>query len=69
LPMSSELLERLAEAVVDGRIVTPPITQISLEDAPAALNSAQPRPVGGKTVITLEPTLADAIAITLGIGY
>jgi hypothetical protein len=55
LPMSSELLERLAQAVVDGRIVTPPITRISLEAVPAALNPAQARPVGGKTVITLEP--------------
>jgi NADPH:quinone reductase len=53
LPMSTELLERLAQAVVDGRIVTPPITRISLEEAPAALNPAQARPVGGKTVITL----------------
>jgi NADPH2:quinone reductase len=53
LPMSSALLERLAHAVVDGRIVTPPITRISLEDVPAVLNSSQARPVGGKTVITL----------------
>ena len=53
LPMSSELLERLAEAVADGRIVAPPITRISLEEAPAALNPAQARPVSGKTVITL----------------
>ncbi len=53
LPMSRELLERLAQAVVDGRIVTPPITRISLEQVPAALNPAQGRPVGGKTVITL----------------
>jgi hypothetical protein len=40
LPMSSELLERLAQAVVDGRIVTPPITRISLEEVPAALSAA-----------------------------
>jgi NADPH:quinone reductase-like Zn-dependent oxidoreductase len=53
LPMSSELLQRLAEAVVDGRIVTPPITRISLEDVPAALNPAQARPARGKTVIAL----------------
>jgi NADPH2:quinone reductase len=53
LPISSELLERLARAVVDGRIVTPPITRISLEEVPAALNSAQTRPTRGKTVITL----------------
>ena len=52
LQMSSELLERVAEAVADGRIVAPPITRISLEDAPAALDPAQARPAGGKTVIT-----------------
>jgi hypothetical protein len=53
LPMSSELLERLARAVVDGRVATPPITRISLEEAPAALNPAQARSGGGKTVIAL----------------
>jgi NADPH:quinone reductase-like Zn-dependent oxidoreductase len=53
LPMSSELLERLAQAVVDGRIVTPPITRISLDEVPAALSTAQSRPARGKTVITL----------------
>jgi NADPH:quinone reductase len=53
LPMSSELLERLAQAVVEGRIVTPPITRISLEEVPAALSTTQARPVRGKTVITL----------------
>ena len=53
LPASSELFERVAEAVADGRIVAPPITRISLEEVPAALSSAQARPVGGKTVITL----------------
>jgi NADPH2:quinone reductase len=52
LPMSSELLERLAQAVADGRIVAPPITRISLEEVPAALNPAQARPASGKTVIT-----------------
>ena len=53
LPMSSELLQRVAEAVADGRIVAPPITRISLEDAPAALDPAQARPASGKTVIKL----------------
>src|ERR1700746_200892 len=53
LPMSSELLERLAQAVVDGRIVTPPITRISLEEVPAALRAKQARPARGKTVIAL----------------
>jgi hypothetical protein len=46
-------LDRLALAVVDDRIVTPPITRISLEEAPAALNPAQARPARGKTVIAL----------------
>ena len=53
LPMSSELLERLAKTVVDGRIVSPPITRISLEEAPAALTTAKVRPARGKTVIAL----------------
>ncbi len=51
LPASSELFERVAEAVADGRIVAPPITRTSLEEVPAALSSAAP-PAGGKTVIT-----------------
>jgi NADPH2:quinone reductase len=53
LQASSELFERLAQAVADGRILAPPITPISLEEAPAALNPVKARLVGGKTVITL----------------
>jgi NADPH:quinone reductase-like Zn-dependent oxidoreductase len=53
LPMSSELLERLAEAVLDGRVVPPPITRIPLEEVPAALNPAQALQARGKTVIAL----------------
>jgi NADPH:quinone reductase len=53
LQPSSELFERVAEAVADGRIAAPPITRIALEEAPAALNPAQPRPASGKTVIAL----------------
>jgi NADPH:quinone reductase len=53
LPMTSELLKRLAAGVVDGSIVVPPITRISLEEAPAALDPAQARPASGKTVIAL----------------
>ena len=52
LQPSSELFERVAEAVADRRIVAPPITRISLEEVPAALSSAQARPASGKTVIT-----------------
>jgi threonine dehydrogenase-like Zn-dependent dehydrogenase len=53
LPMSRELLERLAQAVVNGRILAPPIVRISLEEVPAALRAAQARPTRGKTVIAL----------------
>jgi NADPH:quinone reductase len=53
LPSSSELFERVAEAVADGRIVAPPITRISLDEVPAALDPAHARPASGKTVITL----------------
>jgi hypothetical protein len=53
LPSSSELFDRVAEAVVDGRIVAPPITRISLDEVPAVLSSAQARPASGKTVIAL----------------
>jgi NADPH:quinone reductase len=52
LQPSSELFERVAEAVADGRIVAPPITRISLEEVPAVLSSPQTRPASGKTVIT-----------------
>ena len=53
LQMSSELLQRVAEAVIDGRIVVPPISRIPLEEAPAALDPAKAQPASGKTVITL----------------
>jgi NADPH2:quinone reductase len=53
LSESSELLERVAEAVANGRITVPPITRISLEEAPAVLDPAQGQPASGKTVITL----------------
>jgi threonine dehydrogenase-like Zn-dependent dehydrogenase len=53
LQASGDLLDRLADAVLTGRIAAPPITRISLGDAPAALSGANDRPVEGKTVITL----------------
>jgi NADPH:quinone reductase len=46
--MSSELLEQLADAVVSGRIVAPPISQIDLDDVPTLNGRAQ---ADGKTVI------------------
>jgi len=53
LASSTELFERVANAVADGSIVAPPITRISLEEAPAVLSPAGARPASGKTVITL----------------
>ena len=51
LGASSELLERLADAVMAGRIVPPPITDVTLDDAPAVL--ARNGHADGKTVIAL----------------
>jgi NADPH2:quinone reductase len=53
LQPSVESLDRLADAVLTGRIVAPPITRISLEDAPAVLRGENNRPVEGKTVVSL----------------
>jgi NADPH2:quinone reductase len=53
LQPSGETLVRLADALVAGRIVAPPITRISLDDVPAFLDAANERSVEGKTVITL----------------
>ena len=50
LEVSSGLLERLAAAVVSGRIVVPPITQIELDDVPRL--NGKPN-ADGKTVIIL----------------
>ena len=51
--VSSQLLDRIAQAVSTGRIVAPPIVRISLDDAPAVLWAAGHRPADGKTVITV----------------
>jgi NADPH2:quinone reductase len=45
--MSSEVLERLAGAVVSGRIAVPPITRVDLDDVPTLNGHLE-----GKTVIT-----------------
>jgi threonine dehydrogenase-like Zn-dependent dehydrogenase len=55
LQASSDLLDRLAKSLVRGRILAPPITQISLNEAPSVLSGANDRPVEGKTVIALRP--------------
>ena len=49
--VSSDLLERVADELVAGRIAPPPITDIGLDDVPAAFKA-----IGhgdGKTVITM----------------
>ena len=51
--MSRELLARVAQAVASERIASPPIRQITLEEAAASLDPTRPRQSGGKTVITL----------------
>jgi NADPH2:quinone reductase len=53
LDESSELLERVAAALVTGSIVAPPITRIALEEVPAILSGSQTANADGKTVITL----------------
>ena len=50
---SSELFERVAQAVADGWIAPPPITRIALEDVPDVFGSAQTRSISGKTVVVL----------------
>jgi len=53
LRQSSELLERVAQALVDHTVTEPPLTRISLDDVPAMFGS-QGRPTpDGKTVIVL----------------
>jgi NADPH:quinone reductase-like Zn-dependent oxidoreductase len=50
LPMSTALLEQLADAVVSGRIVVPPIAQVKLDDVVEPNGRASS---DGKTVIDL----------------
>jgi NADPH2:quinone reductase len=47
--MSSAVLERLADAVVNGRIVVPPITRVELDAVPGLNGGGH---AGGKSVIT-----------------
>jgi NADPH:quinone reductase-like Zn-dependent oxidoreductase len=50
---TSEVLKRVAEDLVDGRIVAPPITRIALDEVPSAMGSNPHRRSEGKTVIVL----------------
>lgn len=49
LEASNDLLERLADAVVNGRVVVPPITEVNFDDVPGL--NGKPK-AEGKTVIT-----------------
>jgi NADPH:quinone reductase-like Zn-dependent oxidoreductase len=53
LQPSSVLLDRVATALVTGQNIAPPITRITLDQAPVLLSGANTVPAGGKTVITL----------------
>lgn len=51
LESSSKLLCRVADALVKRSIVPPPITRITLDEAPAAFIGTIQRPIDGKPVI------------------
>jgi NADPH:quinone reductase-like Zn-dependent oxidoreductase len=53
LQPSGEVLARLADAVVSGRIAAPPITRIPLDGVPAFLAATDLPPVEGKTIVTI----------------
>jgi NADPH2:quinone reductase len=53
LRMTSELLERVAQGLADGTVVEPPITRVSLDDAPGLCGALKRTPRDGKTVIVL----------------
>jgi NADPH:quinone reductase-like Zn-dependent oxidoreductase len=53
VPASAELLDRVAQALVTGSIVPPPINRISLQQAPAVLAGENGSLPDGKTVIVV----------------
>ncbi len=53
LRQTSELLERVAEDLVDRRVDSPPLTRISLDEVPSAMCWPGHHRSGGKTVIVL----------------
>lgn len=50
---TSELIERVGEALVDRSVTVPPITHIGLDDVPALFGPSGPPNPDGKTVIML----------------
>jgi NADPH:quinone reductase-like Zn-dependent oxidoreductase len=53
VPASTELLERVADALAAGRVVAPPINRISLTQAPAVFAGEYGSLRDGKTVIVM----------------
>jgi NADPH:quinone reductase len=53
LRQTSEVLERLADDLIDHRIVPPPVTRIALDEVPAAMGPRSHRHHDVKTVIVL----------------
>jgi NADPH2:quinone reductase len=53
VPASSELLQRVADALASGSILAPPINRISLAEAPAVFAAENGSLLGGKTVIVI----------------
>ena len=51
---TSELLERVADALIGGRIVAPPIKRVTLDEVPSTLIAAESGHADGKTVIELD---------------
>jgi catechol 2,3-dioxygenase-like lactoylglutathione lyase family enzyme len=51
---TTELLERVADAIVSGRIAAPPIKRVALEEVPDALAAAESGHADGKTVIAID---------------
>jgi NADPH:quinone reductase-like Zn-dependent oxidoreductase len=50
---TSEVLDRVAKDVVDGRVIPPPITRITLGEVPSVLRARPDHHADGKTVIAL----------------
>jgi NADPH2:quinone reductase len=53
LRMTTDLLERVAHALVEGRVAEPPITRISLDDVPTICRASNQPKADGKVVIVL----------------
>jgi catechol 2,3-dioxygenase-like lactoylglutathione lyase family enzyme len=57
---TAELLERVADALIQGSIVAPPIRRVTLDEVPSVLIAAESEHADGKTVIALD--VADPVS-------